>query len=241
MPLNRLLRTGAILNLERMIPVRALRSEQGLRSDPHMDEFRAAAPLPTRDDLASRFPRRFRVVFARSFYFLLAGLTAVVGLIISLFVDNPGDSEVVSAAISAFQWFLLGVLAVVMLRIIYEIVAHLMFEYSIELEHLNIVQGIFFRSRASFPIARLNDVSIQRTPVEMLFGLYSIKVLTASPIGLYGAIDGLSRHDAVGLQSLILALVETTLPNVRERSAHRVIAEDLTPEEADREIHGTHS
>lgn len=210
------------------------------------DEFEAIKAVPTRVDLKERFPLTLRYIFCKSFWFLLAtGLIAAARIWIGTYhppINDP-SLEIAHGAIqkgmgSFFDYLFFAAFICTVLKLIYEFVFRAMFTYSIELEHLTVTRGIFFRSRSSFPLARINDVSLKRTPVEMLFLLYAIDVLTASPISTYGRIEGLSKKDAVDLQTYLLALVETTLPDVREKAADQAQTKKLSPPEVDKLIHG---
>lgn len=205
---------------------------------PLMDEFKSVQALPTRDELSARFPRQARSILARSFWFLLAGLFAVVAyLVLAATPLTSAPAGLEAAILRLTNWILLITVLIVAIKLLYEVVYFLMFSYAIELEHLTITKGVFFRSRSSFPMAKVNDVSIQRSPIELLFGLYAINVLTASPVSTYGRVGGLNRRNAASLQAFLLALVETTLPDVKEAAAERIARTHLSADEADVALH----
>ena len=136
-----------------------------------MDVYEGVTPVQTRLDLRAAFPRSKRVILLRSFWFLLVLPLAVVGYWLNLTQRQiPGDS----GHIEQGACFLLGSIVelafvAIVIKLLYEIVYDYIYSYSIELEHLTITKGLLFRSRSSFPLAKINDVSLKRNPLEMFF------------------------------------------------------------------------
>lgn len=202
------------------------------------DEFENVQRIATRVDLKERFPQSYRIIFSRSFWFILALITVGIGYFVfnNASEENPGgDLDYVTRY--AFDAFMLAVIVICLVKIIYEFFFHLVYTYKIELEHFTITRGIFFRSRASFPIARINDVSLKRTFIDLLFGLYTLDVLTASAVYQFGIVEGLGKKAAVDLQTYLLAMVESTLPNVPEKEVEKVFEGEMSSETADEILH----
>lgn len=193
--------------------------------------------LPTRVYLKQRYPQSWRNILRRCFLPFLALVLAAIGFIqVGSITDLDTRAGELLQQLMTYLFTVTLVVAVFLL--IYEFLYHFLYDYVIELEHLTITRGVFFRSRSSFPIAGINDVSLQRNFFELLFGLHSLSVLTASPVSEFGSIEGLPKSSAIGLQSHLLILVETTRPNVNENAAEKIMANVLTAEQADNLLHG---
>lgn len=186
--------------------------------------------LPTRLDLRALYPQSIRLAFAESFPYLLGFVlvfAVYVGFLFEYHVDGA-PSPIIDAAEFALRYAFYVALSVAGVKLLYELLCFLLYRYAVELEHLSIVRGVLFRSRTAFPIARINDVSLHRTPIEILFGLYTLTILTASPVSNFGSIEGLTGTSARALQAYLLALVETTLPDVRGKLAKNVLEQTAT-------------
>lgn len=205
-----------------------------------IDEFQSVKALPTRLNLKELYPHTFRSIFAKSFWPLLALLVVTIGYYYAVSdIDNLGNSEVPIESLSAQTlYYILRVVSVICIgKLIYEFLFWLTYSYYLEVEHLTIVRGLIYRTRASFPIAKINDVSLKRNLIELIFGIYVVDILTASPEVNFGEIYGLSKKNAVNLQTHLLALVETTLPDVKENVVEAAMERDLTAEQLDKLIH----
>jgi membrane protein YdbS with pleckstrin-like domain len=206
-----------------------------------VDEFEELKRMPTRVDLRKRFPISIRTIFARSFWFLLAVIFVAISYV---FLElntstDPGFAIIDEGVRYVLSLCFRAVLAISIVKFVYEILYFMTYGYITELEHLTITQGIFFRYRASVPIARINDASLRRNPIQLLFGIYSLTILTASPTADYAVIEGLSKKNAVQLQAFILTLVETTLPDVKESAAEKMVAHrTVSAEYAEKLLHG---
>jgi len=168
-------------------------------------------------NLRKAFPMAFRVVFRRSIHWIVGFFILVIAITV---VDHfgPGNGAL------AERVFFLGLLTVFLTgifllsaKLVYELVYYHVYYYGTELEHLVISRGIFFKTRASFPFARMADVYIDRTPLDLLFMLYNLRITTHSPVIEHGAIEGLSFRRASDLQNYLLAVVNTTVKPVDEK------------------------
>ena len=204
-----------------------------------IDEFESVKATPTRISLRNRYPQRLRVIIERSIWVVLILLVTLVGYLdflnVTTFAGNSGVPDRVVGIV--FDLLLGAVLIVCAIKIAYEFLYFMMYNYTIEREHLIISSGVLFRSRAAFPLAKINDISLQRSPIGLILGLYSLNVLTASAISQYGKIDGLSKKDAVDFQAFLLTLLETALPNINEEAAEIVLENNLPDKTADKIIH----
>lgn len=187
------------------------------------DEFEDSTDLSDNLNLRQRYPQSFRYVIQRS---LVAVALFLACAALLFFMPLP-----VYARAGHGLFLVLGVaLLLVMLgctvRFLYDLTYYWIFSYSIQLDHFSITRGVLFRSRMSLPIAKINDVTIKRGPIELMLQLYRIEILTGSALmGETVQIPGLSRDNAAALQKYLLALVETTLPVPDKVLAERVVAE----------------
>ena len=170
-------------------------------------------------NLRKMFPLAYRSILKRSIHWI-AGF-ALLMILISL-VDriNPHDETMASQIYFLFCLTLL-LLGVVLLccKLLYEVVYHHIYYYGIELEHLVISRGIFFKTRASFPLSSMTDLYLHRDPIDLLFLLYNLNVTTPSPVAEHGSIEGLSTKKGAALQNYLLALVNTTTTPTDEDAA----------------------
>lgn len=198
------------------------------------DEFESIKSVPTRIDLKAQYPIAFRTIFERSFWFLLAEAIVLYGYITATtdMQNNGLESIQIETAANDTLYYVAKIVSIIcILKLLYEALNHYMYSYIIELEHLTITRGVFQRTRASFPIAKVNDVSLKRNLLQLIFGIYVVDVLTASPEIKYGEVYGLNSQNAIDLQSYLLTLVETTLPQVRNNAGNEII--DGTIEEGE--------
>ena len=201
---------------------------------PFQTEDSTGVKPPARVDLRILFPQTLRLVALKSRY-AIGMMTLIVVVYVMSAISFPPESGQASQAIDIPMrlLFYAGMTAAAA-HVIYELLLFLSYGYGIEREHLTIIYGLFFRTRASFPIGKINDVSLHRTPIEMLFGVTTLTILTASPTGQYGSIEGLPPSTAQGLQAYLLALVETTLPDVDDRKASTLLGG--RPDRIDRSV-----
>lgn len=174
-------------------------------------------------NLRRLYPIAYRSIIRRSLHWLI-GLLLIVILLTGIDHLRPADN---TAAGNAF--FIIGAtifgLAVTLVaaKLIYELIYYHVYYYGTELEHLIISCGIFFKTRGSFPIARMADVYVDRNPIDLIFGLYNLRITTPSPIAEHGSIEGLSSKRAADLQNYLLALVNTTTTPSNEEQATEML------------------
>ena len=198
-----------------------------------LDEFEQVKKLPTRVDLKRRYPQSILVIIEKNLWFFLAIILTFIGYV-KLHYTQEVDQEFALAVdygvAQVFDYLMYGLLIFTSVKIIYDVVFHLMYNYTLEMEHLVVTQGIFKRSRASLPIAKVNDVSLTRNFSELLLGLYSINILTASNSEVSGVISGLRKKEALDLQAYIMILVESTLPQINRKALEIMNKKNLSSE-----------
>ena len=199
----------------------------------HMLDIQDSNPIPSRINLRKEFPLAIRSIFLRSFIWMVPFFVIV--LVVPYFYDTlrpvfPENSLAVQG-IDLVLMVLIGIALVLMLgKFIHEVFYYIFYDYQVEMEHLVITKGLFNRSRASVPISKINDCSLQRGILELFFGLYHVRVMTSSPLADLTSVEGVSSRNAVGLQNRILSLVETTLPEMKEAEAEDKVPPPIVPD-----------
>lgn len=107
-------------------------------------------------------------------------------------------------------WILLAaaVLGVVMLVVTW--VGWRRFTYTIGEHELVIERGLLNRSRRSIPLARIQDVSIERKPLARLFGLAEVKVETGGGEKDEAVLDSVSMAEAERVRAALRGLAENS-------------------------------
>lgn len=182
------------------------------------------SPVAMRINLRSEFPRPLRAILRRAMAPLLIFVFALVAIwTLDRFVRAALPEG--GLILDSFQMICMLIVALLTLfvaaRVLYEIIHFMTYHYMVELEHLVITKGLFYRARASVPLAQITDVSLSRGPIDLMFNLYDVRIMTASPSAELTKIDCLSPRRAIGLQERLLSLIETALPNIDERAAER--------------------
>lgn len=105
-------------------------------------------------------------------------------------------------------WILLAaaVLGAVMLVVTW--VGWRRFTYTIGEHELVIERGLLNRSRRSIPLARIQDVSIERKPLARLFGLAEVKVETGGGEKDEAVLDSVSMAEAERVRAALRGLTE---------------------------------
>ena len=190
---------------------------------------------PTRINLRREFPRPLRSIVRRSFCSIVMFLIVI---IVTSFLDSSARAvESRGATLDMLQLFCMAMVILFALgaaiHVAFEICYYIFYEYVIELDHLVITKGLFFRARASVPLAQITDASLRRGPIDLVFALYDMRILTSSPMSDMTTIDNMSPKNAVGLQNRLLSLIETTTPPVDELAAAISVATPELEEQAE--------
>jgi membrane protein YdbS with pleckstrin-like domain len=193
---------------------------------------------PARINLREQFPISARLVLLESIECIIILVITVIGYFqLSIryggsYLSGPlqdANSFDVGSFIDTLYYLIVSICVA---KILYELLNYILCRYAIELEHLTITRGLFFRSRSSFPVAKINDISLHRSPGQIILGLHTLTLLTAAPTGQYGSIEGLPSRSAYGLQTFLLSLLETTLPHMKDHEAGETltaVADSVAP------------
>jgi len=164
-------------------------------------------------DLRKLFPVSQRRVAKRVVpWFLLALVVnfAIISFVSSL-DGNVGDSLVETAQSVALLILFLSI-ATIVLKLVYEELYQTRYRYAIEAGHLVICKGLFLKERGSFPLSRITEVYLDRSWLDLLFGIYVLHVSTpTNHSDEFARIVGLTQKNAMGLQEIITSSVDSPI------------------------------
>lgn len=81
--------------------------------------------------------------------------------------------------------------------------------YGIEEGQLVIARGIIIRERGYFQLSRITEVYLDRSFIDVLFGLYTLRISTPTAVSdKFARIDGLNEESALALQHHISLILE---------------------------------
>lgn len=81
--------------------------------------------------------------------------------------------------------------------------------YGIEEGQLVIARGIIIRERGYFQLSRITEVYLDRSFIDVIFGLYTLRISTPTAVSdKFARIDGLSEDNALSLQHHISLILE---------------------------------
>jgi membrane protein YdbS with pleckstrin-like domain len=192
-----------------------------------MNEQDAAAKKKTLRapvNLRRMFPLALRSIVKKSFpSLLLVAVVSIVGQ--SLYSMTPVQGTMTTDVFQlAIVWVWLTCAAAAAAKFVYEIAVFATYHYGVELDNVVVVKGLLFRSRVSIPMTKMIDVTIERTPIDLLFFLHNLNLRTASDLTDSGNINGLSWRNALGLQNYLLALLNTIEPPINHAAAQEALS-----------------
>lgn len=79
------------------------------------------------------------------------------------------------------------------------------FRYGVGAHEIVIESGVLHRNRRSIPFERIQDVDIERGPLERILGLAKVRIETGGSAGDEGTLDSLSNADADALRTALKA------------------------------------
>lgn len=81
--------------------------------------------------------------------------------------------------------------------------------YGIEEGQLVIARGIIIRERGYFQLSRITEVYLDRSFIDVIFGLYTLRISTPTVVSdKFARIDGLNEESALALQHHISLILE---------------------------------
>lgn len=133
---------------------------------------------------------------------LSIGLRYLKNLPSTLFALPAFFTYVSDAGWANFLWIAAVVGAVVLLL---NWIVWRRFTYGVGAREIVIESGVFSRNRRSIPFERIQDVDIERGPLERLLGLAKVRIETGGAGGDEGTLDSLSVAEADRLRSALRA------------------------------------
>lgn len=159
-------------------------------------------------------PRRQHPV--ATFTFVLRTLREMlVPIILVVFLGQGGNSPI-------FTWWGISLLLLVLLLVGF--VGWLRFTWRVEEDELRVEQGLFVRKKRYVPRDRIQAIDISSGPLQRLFGLVRVNVLTAGGAAPEAEISAITRKDARAIQEALQVKVKTGEISTEEASwpAYRI-------------------
>ena len=100
-------------------------------------------------------------------------------------------------------WILLAAAVLGVVMLVFTWIGWRRFTYTVAEHELVIERGLLNRSRRSIPLARIQDVSIERKPLARLFGLAEVKVETGGGEKDEAVLDSVSLAEAERLRAAL--------------------------------------
>ena len=169
-------------------------------------------------NLKKLYPVSGLIDFRKTFWLLGATMTlslvaAVVNLMPPSFLSDPNTSLMITNGVRVLAFALACCWFV---KFIYECLRRHSLYYGIFDGHLIISQGIILKQRGFFPLSRITDIYLERSPLDLLFGLHTLHISTPTSLSeRFARIEGLSLPVALALQQLLSSVLE----HAEERSA----------------------
>lgn len=144
-------------------------------------------------------PRRQHPV--ATFTFVLRSVRdMIIPLILIFFLGQGGSSPF-------FTWQ--GILLMLLVMFVIGFVNWLRFTWCVNKEEMRIEQGLFVRKKRYVPRDRIQAIDISSGPVQRLFGLVRVNVLTAGGSSPEAEISAISRKDARAIQEALRVEIKT--------------------------------
>ena len=105
-------------------------------------------------------------------------------------------------------WILLAAAVLGLVMLFFTWISWRRFTYTVAEHELIIERGVLNRSRRSIPLARIQDVSIERKPLARLFGLAEVKVETGGGEKDEAVLDSVSVAEAERLRATLRGQVQ---------------------------------
>jgi membrane protein YdbS with pleckstrin-like domain len=160
-------------------------------------------------NLKNQYPQPRRVVLRDSFWWLVTG--AALALAIVFLLDGstrlgPNDVELLMFKKSVL---LAGVVAVLIVRMSYDLLFRWTYQYGIERGRLQIRRGVVLKEEALLPLMPLTELYVKRSWLDLLFGLSNVYVaVILERAQKIGEIRGLRHKDAQKVRDEILRVIE---------------------------------
>lgn len=112
------------------------------------------------------------------FFGTLVGIVIFLGIITAIYFG--ASSDIPEATLDIVTKALIGI---IVLAVIYlfasPIIRYNRYKYKINDEEVDIIEGLWFITRTIVPIERLHKITLQRGPIDNIFGLSKVIITTA--------------------------------------------------------------
>lgn len=176
-----------------------------------------AEPVPNINELSEgsvnllrQLPYSQRWIYRRlapyAFWVVASGL--VYGVLRYEFTTRFGGTAI-RDVLPIFFYLFVGTVAYLGYKFLYFKIASKLYRCGIEGEHLVFSRGILFKERAAYPLSRITDVFIDRSFLDVLFGLYNLQISTpTSASSQIARVAGLTKVQAIKLQEILLSYLD---------------------------------
>lgn len=94
-------------------------------------------------------------------------------------------------------------------KFMYECLRRHCLYYGVHDGHLLITQGILLKQRGFFPLSRITDIYLERSALDLLFGLHTLHISTPTSLSeRFARIEGLNLGTALELQQVLSSMLE---------------------------------
>lgn len=124
---------------------------------------------------------------------------------------------------AAWRNLLLVVIVLIVVEsIVFPKIRYSRYKYSVTEEDIDVIEGIFWVSRDIVPIERIHKIEVNKGPIDRLFGLGKVVVVTAGgSVVLRFIEDEVSEDIAMRLKNLINQIVsEEEVSNIKVEERH---------------------
>lgn len=172
-------------------------------------------------NLSRIFPVSWMVGFRMTWMSLLVAC-ATTTVAIAARPESELGLQISPLLLQWLNWLALGAWGVWGLRFLYEQIARLTLFYGIEDGHFVIARGVIIRERGGFPLARLTDMYLESSLINLLLGVRTLHLATPTTLSeKFARIDGLDARVAVALLRRLSRLVDRSITHEpRPRESH---------------------
>jgi len=173
-------------------------------------------------NLAKVYPISGLTDFRRTFWLLIATVTLSVVAAIANILPTPfiSDQEVNVLLNGSLRALAFGLACWWFGRFVYECLRRHCVYYGLDDGQFVISRGIILKQRGFFPLSRITDIYLERSPLDFVFGLHTLHISTPTSLSeRFARIEGLNLETALALQQLLSSVVEPSAERSHSRSA----------------------
>lgn len=112
------------------------------------------------------------------FFGTLVGIAIFLGIAVAIYFG--ASSEMPTDTLDIVTKVLIGIIVVAIIYLfVSPIIRYNRYKYKINDEEVDIIEGLWFITRTIVPIERLHKITLQRGPIDNIFGLSKVIITTA--------------------------------------------------------------